>query len=101
MVYVTPVEFVRIYNQVPLKELCAEVIKHNYLSNTKAVLEREFVEELSPSELSYLNGKNKERLLPVILHTLSMSSTTFGPLSSDVLGKYVHSRILQLLVIII
>ena len=86
----SPVEFVRIYNQLPLKELCASVIKHNYISNVNAVFESEFDEKLSPNELDYLTYPTEEQaaLLSVVLYTLSMSSSTFAPISSKLLGKY-------------
>ena len=82
---VTPVEFTRIYNQLTLTELCAEVIKCEYISNPNTVFESEFVEMLSPSELAYL--KSTPYFMYTVLHTLSMCSPTSGPIFSDVLGK--------------
>ena len=38
--------------------------------------------------MSYLTGRSKDKLLPVMMHTLSMSSSTFSSFSSDVMGKY-------------
>ena len=85
------VEFVRIYNQLSLKELCANVAKHSYISNAKLVFDSEFVEKLSPSELSYLTRPKRAAMLSTVLYTMSMSSSTsaetFAPISSEVLGK--------------
>ena len=85
------VEFVRIYNQLSLKELSALVVRHNFLSNVNAVFESEFVEKLSPSELSYLTHPERAKLLSTVLYAMSVSSSTspatFAPISSDILGK--------------
>ena len=82
------VQFVRIYNQAPLKQMCASFLKQHYISNVHRTLDKCFAKEFSASEMSYLNGRSKDKLLPVMLHTLSMSSSTFLPFSSDVMGKY-------------
>ena len=82
------VQFVRIYNQAPLKQMCASVLKQHYISNVHRTLDKYFAKEFTASEMSYLTGRSKDKLLPVMLHTLSMSSSTFLPFSSDVMGKY-------------
>ena len=82
------VQFVRIYNQAPLKQMCASVLKQHYISNVHRALDKYFAKEFTASEMSYLTGPSKDKLLPVMLHTLSMSSSTFRPFSSDVIGKY-------------
>ena len=82
------VQFVRIYNQAPLKQMCASVLKQHYISNVHRALNKCFAKEFTASEMSYLTGHSKDKLLPVMLHTLSMSSSTFLPFSSDVMGKY-------------
>ena len=86
----SPVQLPRNYNQRPLKELCAKVIKHNYISNVKLVFDSEFFEKLSPSELSYLThpGEEQEEMLSIVLYTLSLCSSTFTPMSSKLLGRY-------------
>ena len=88
----SPMHFMRNYNQQPLKELCAKVIKHNYISNVKLVFDSEFVEKLSPSELSYLTRPRRKnsKMLSVVLYTLSLCSSTFTPISSKLLGRYVN-----------
>ena len=87
---VSSVGFVRIYNPLPLKRLCANAIKHNYISNVKLVLDSEFVEKLSPSEMSYLTHPRGEHpdMLTVVLYTLSLCSSTCTAISSKLLGKY-------------
>ena len=83
------VQFVRIYNQAPLKQMCASVLKQHYISNVHRALDEYFAKEFTASEMSYLTGRrSRDKLLPVMLHTLSMSSSTFLPFSSDVMGKY-------------
>ena len=87
------VQFVRIYNQSPLKEICASVLKQHYISNVHRAFDKYFAKELSPSERSYLfdllvTGPSKEELMPVLMYTLSMLSSTFLPISSDVIGNY-------------
>ena len=85
------VEFVRIYNQLSLKELSARVVKHNFVSNVNAVFESEFVEKLSPSELSYLTHPKRAKLLTTVLYAMSVNSSTspatFAPISSKILGE--------------
>ena len=82
------VQFVRIYNQAPLKQMCASVLKQHYISNVHRALDKYFDKEFTASEMSYLTGRSKDKLLPVMLYALSMSSSTFPPFSSDVMGKY-------------
>ena len=82
------VQFVRIYNQAPLKEMCASVLKQHYISNVHRTLDKYFAKEFTASEMSYLTGPSNDKLLPVMLYALSMSSSTFLPFSSDVMGKY-------------
>ena len=82
------VQFVRIYNQAPLKEMCASVLKQHYISNLHRALNKCFDKEFTASEMSYLTGRSKDKLLPVMLNALSMSSSTFLPFPSDVMGKY-------------
>ena len=82
------VQFVRIYNQAPLKEMCASVLKQHYISNVHKSLDKYFPKEFIASEMAYLAGIYKNDLLPVMLYALSMSSSTFLPFSSDVMGKY-------------
>ena len=82
------VQFVRIYNQAPLKEMCASVLKQHYISNVHRALDKYFDKEFTASEMSYLTGPSKDKLLPVMLYALSMSSSTFLPFSSDIIGKY-------------
>ena len=82
------VQFVRIYNQAPLKQLCAGFLKQHYISNVHRTLDKYFATECTDSEMSYLTGKSKVKLLPAMLYALSMSSSTFMPFSSDIIGKY-------------
>ena len=82
------VQFVRIYNQAPLKEMCAGFLKQHYISNVHRALNKYFAKEFTASEMSYLTGPSKDKLIPVMLYALSMSSSTFLPFSSDVMGKY-------------
>ena len=82
------VQFVRIYNQAPLKEMCASVLKQHYISNVHRTLDKYFAKEFTASEMAYLTGRSKEKLMPVMLYALSMSNSTFLPFSSDVMGKY-------------
>ena len=91
----SPVQCVRNYNQRPLKELCAKVIKHNYISNVNTVLESEFVVKLSPSEMSYLTRTREKHsdMLSIVLYTLSLCSSTFTPISSKLLGKYAEHMV--------
>ena len=88
MCYSNSVQFVRIYNQAPLKQMCASVLKRHYISNVHRALDKYFAKEFTASEMAYLTGRSKEKLMPVILYALSMSSSTFLPFSSDVMGKY-------------
>ena len=82
------VQFVRIYNQASLKQMCANFLKQHYISNVHRTLDKYFAKDLTASEMSYLTGPSKDKLLPVMLYALSMSSSTFLPFSSDVMGKY-------------
>ena len=81
------VQFVRIYNQAPLKQICASFLKQHYISNVHRALDKYFAKEFTASEMAYLTGPSKDKLLPVMLYALSMSSSTFRPFSSDVIGK--------------
>ena len=83
--------FVRIYNQAPLKEMCASVLKQHYISNVHRALDTYFAKKFTASEMSYLTGLSNDILLPVMMYTLSMSSSTFLSFSSDVMGKYDRS----------
>ena len=82
------VQFVRIYNQAPLKQMCASFLKQHYISNVHRALDKYFAKEFTASEMAYLTGRSKDKLLPVMLYALSMSSSTFQPFSSNVMGKY-------------
>ena len=90
MSYHNPVEFMRNYNPSSLKQMCASVIKQNYISNVNRMLDMICVEKFSASELSYFTGPSKEKFMAVLLYTLSMSSSTFQPFSSEVLGKLLN-----------
>ena len=83
-------EFVRICNPPPLKEICANVLKRNYISNVHRTLDKYFPNEFSASEMSCLAGPYEYKVLPVMLHTLLMSSPTFLPFPKEVMGKYVQ-----------
>ena len=85
-------QFTRIYNQASLKELCASILKQHYISNVRNTLDKLFAKEFSASEMCYLTGPAKDKLIPVMLHILSMSSYSLLPISSDVMGKY-YSRV--------
>ena len=76
------------YNQAPLKQMCASFLKQHYISNVHRTLDKYFAKEFTASEISYLTGRSKDKLLPVMLYALSMSSSTFLPFTSDVMGKY-------------
>ena len=82
------VQFVRIYNQAPLKQMCASVLKQHYISNVHRTLDKYFPKEFTASEMSYLTCHSKEKLIQVMLYALSMSSSTFLKFSPDVMGKY-------------
>ena len=87
MAYCNPVEFMRIYNPPLLKEMCANVIQDKCIRNVNRMLKMNFVEKFSASEMSYLTGSSKEKLISVLLYTLSMSSSTLPLFSSEVIGK--------------
>ena len=81
-------EFVRICNPPLLKEMCASVFKQHYISNVQRALNKYFPKEFSASEMSCLTGPYEYKVLPVMLHTLLMSSPTFLPFPKEVMGKY-------------
>ena len=82
------VQFTRIYNQSSLKELCASILKQHYISNVRNTLDTLFAKEFSASEMCYLTGPSKEKIIPVMLHILSMSSSTCLPIPLEFMGKY-------------
>ena len=51
-------------------------------------LDKYFPKEFSASEMSCLTGPYEYKVLPVMLHTLLMSSPTFLPFPKEVMGKY-------------
>ena len=53
-------------------------------------LPKSITKEFTASEMAYLTGPSKDKLIPVLLHTLSMS------FSSDVIGTYDSSVFLCL-----
>ena len=81
-------EFGRICNPPPLKEICANVFKQHYISNVHRALDKYFPRKFSASESSCLAGPYEYKVLPVMLHTLLMSSPTFLPFPKEVMGKY-------------
>ena len=82
------VDFVRICNPPLLKEICASVLKQNYISNVHRTLDKYFPKKFSASEMSCLAGPYIYKVLPVMLHTLLMSSPTLLPFPKEVMGKY-------------
>ena len=81
-------EIVRICNPQPLKEICASVFKQHYISKVHRTLDKYFPNKFSASEKSCLAGPYEYKVLPVMLHTLLMSSPTFLPFPKEVMGKY-------------
>ena len=77
-----------ICNPRPLNKMCASFLKQNYISNVHRTLDKYFPKEFSASEMSCLTGPYKDKLIPVMLHTLLMSSPAFLPFPKEVLGKY-------------
>ena len=82
------VQFTSIYNQAPLKELCASILKQHYISNLHRTLNKYFAKKFSASEMCYLTGPSKEKIIPVMLHILSMSSSTSLPIPLEFMGNY-------------
>ena len=81
-------EPVKICNPPPLNEMCASFLKQHYISNVHRTLDTYFPNKFSASERSCLTGPYKYQVLPVLLHTLLMSSPTFLPFPQEVMGKY-------------
>ena len=81
-------EFGRICNPPLLKEMCASILKQNYISNVHRTLDKYFPRKFSASEMSCLTGPYEYEVLPVMLHTLLMSSPTCLPFPKEVMGKY-------------
>ena len=81
-------EFVRIFNPPLLKEICANVFKLHYISNVQKALDKYFPRKFSASEMSCLTGPYEYKVIPIMLHTLLMSSPTFLPFPKEVMGKY-------------
>ena len=81
-------EFVRICNPPPLNEMCASVMKQHYISNVHRTFDKYFPREFGASEMSCLAGPYEYQVLPVMLHTLLMSSPTFLPFTKEVMGEY-------------
>ena len=81
-------EFGKICNPLPLKMMCAGCLRLHYISNVHRTLDKYFPKEFSASEMSCLAGPYIYNVLPVMLHTLLMSSPTFLPFPKEVMGKY-------------
>ena len=81
-------EIVRICNPLLLKEMCASVMKQHYISNVHRTLDKYFPKQFSASEMSCLTGPYDYKVLPIMLHTLLMSSPTVLPFPKEVMGKY-------------
>ena len=81
-------EFGRICNPPSLNEMCASFMKQHYISNVQRALDKYFPRKFSASEMSCLTGPYEYEVLPVMLHTLLMSSPTCLPFPKEVMGIY-------------